>query len=167
MRFGEVTENFDCSYNDLTSLEGSPQTVGGDFYCNHNQLTSLEGAPQTVSGDFYFPNNQLTSLEGAPQTVNGNFYCNDNQLTSLEGAPQTVSGNFYCSDNPVPEKWIEKIYDLMRGGIPYNKSVEKLWNKMNQNLRVILYQPSFDWLSSEESRKIQLIKKYIKFKDFI
>jgi hypothetical protein len=94
-----VEGNFYCFSNELTSLEGAPQTVKGGFSCSSNQLTSLEGAPRTVEGTFSCYNNQLTSLEGAPQTVEGNFYCFGNQLTSLEGAPQTVEGNFYCFGN--------------------------------------------------------------------
>ena len=47
-----VTDDFDCSNNQLTSLEGSPKTVGGSFYCYDNQLTNLNGAPKTVGGDF-------------------------------------------------------------------------------------------------------------------
>jgi len=90
--------DFDCGYNQLTSLKGAPQTVERIFKCNNNQLTSLQGAPQTVRG-FNCSNNQLTSLQGAPQTLGGNFICNDNQLTSLQGAPQTVGGSFYCSNN--------------------------------------------------------------------
>ena len=44
--------NFDCYSNQLTSLEGAPQEVGGYFDCRNNQLTSLEGAPREVRGDF-------------------------------------------------------------------------------------------------------------------
>ena len=96
-----VKGDFNCDNNNLTSLEGAPQNVGGDFYCSrNNNLTSLKGAPQTVEGNFNCSsNNNLTSLEGAPQTVKGDFYCADNNLTSLEGAPQTVEGNFNCSHN--------------------------------------------------------------------
>ena len=50
--FGHVGRHFDCRDNQLTSLEGAPQTVGGYFSCISNQLTSLEGAPQTVGGNF-------------------------------------------------------------------------------------------------------------------
>jgi hypothetical protein len=120
--FGHVSGGFFCSDNDLTDLEGAPQTVNGNFSCNNNQLTSLEGAPQTIRRDFYCGNNrltdlvgapqsvgrdfycyhnQLTDLEGAPQTVGGGFSCDDNQLTSLAGAPQTVNGNFYCHENQI------------------------------------------------------------------
>jgi len=99
--FVEVTGDFWCGKNQLTSLEGSPQIVGESFDCEGNQLTSLEGTPQTVGGNFYCGKNQLTSLEGAPQTVGRDFSCSNNQLTSLEGCPQTVGGNFFCYNNPL------------------------------------------------------------------
>jgi hypothetical protein len=99
IRFGKAFWNFYCNGNNLTSLEGAPQTVGGDFYCSDNPLQTLEGAPQIVGGDFSCNKNKLTTLEGAPQEVNGAFYCSGNMLTSLTGAPQTVGGEFGCTDN--------------------------------------------------------------------
>jgi hypothetical protein len=90
---------FDCSNNQLQSLQGAPQKVGGYFNCYNNQLQSLQGAPQTVGGYFSCHDNQLQSLQGAPQTVGGYFSCHDNQLQSLQGAPQTVGGYFSCSYN--------------------------------------------------------------------
>ncbi len=81
--------DFDCSYNKLTSIEGSPKEVGGGFYCDHNSLTSLEGCPKEVGGDFYCNDNSLTSLEGSPKEVGGHFDCHDNKLTPLEGCPKT------------------------------------------------------------------------------
>jgi hypothetical protein len=100
VNFGEVSGNFNCSYNNLTSLIGAPQSVGGYFYCSYNQLTSLVGAPQSVGRHFNCADNQLTSLEGAPQSVGGCFDCYRNQLTSLVGSPQSVGGYFYCSWSP-------------------------------------------------------------------
>ena len=38
LQFGKVTGNFNCGNNKLTSLEGAPQSVGGDFYCDNNPL---------------------------------------------------------------------------------------------------------------------------------
>ena len=73
--------------------------VSGDFYCYNNQLTSLEGCPTIVCGSFNCANNQLTSLEGCPRTVGYDFYCYNNQLISLEGCPTTVGGSFYCRYN--------------------------------------------------------------------
>ncbi len=53
VQFDHVDGNFDCYDNKLTSLEGSPKSVGGYFRCNNNQLISLDGAPQSVGGYFY------------------------------------------------------------------------------------------------------------------
>ena len=99
VRFGKVSEHFVCGYNQLTTLEGAPKTVGGYFECENNELTSLVGAPQTVGGDFDCHDNELTTLEGAPQTVSGYFDCHDNNLTTLEGAPQSVGKSFLCGGN--------------------------------------------------------------------
>ena len=99
IRFGTVTEDFYCNVNQLTTLEGAPQTVEGCFWCDENQLTNLEGAPQTVKGYFSCDHNQLTTLIGAPQTVEGNFWCENNQLTTLEGAPWMVEKDFHCHYN--------------------------------------------------------------------
>jgi hypothetical protein len=99
LKFGKVGGSFYCSYNQLTSLEGSPNIVGGDFSCSSNQLTSLEGSPNRVGGDFSCSDNQLTSLEGSPNRVGGYFSCSSNQLTSLEGCPTEVDGSFSCSYN--------------------------------------------------------------------
>ncbi len=64
VQFGTVGRFFDCSSNQLTSLEDAPSTVGEDFNCNNNRLTSLEDAPSTVGGYFLCRNNRLTSLVG-------------------------------------------------------------------------------------------------------
>ena len=99
LRFNYVGGDFDCSNNELKTLEGSPQTVDGDFYCYRNNLKSLEGSPQTVGGSFNCYRNNLKTLKGCPQTVDGNFYCNINDLVSLKGSPQTVNGDFNCHHN--------------------------------------------------------------------
>jgi hypothetical protein len=52
VQFGKVTEWFNCSRNQLTTLVGAPKKVGKSFHCFNNQLTSLAGAPQTVDGWF-------------------------------------------------------------------------------------------------------------------
>jgi len=95
----QVEGNFYCDGNQLTSLQGAPQTVGFDFDCSNNQLTSLQGAPQTVGGNFICNDNQLTSLQGAPKEVRGGFSCIVNQLTSLQGVSKEIGGSFYCSNN--------------------------------------------------------------------
>jgi hypothetical protein len=100
---GTVDIEGDCFLKQNKKVNQLPVKFGkvsGGFYCNDNQLTSLEGAPQSVGGYFNCNNNQLTSLVGAPQSVGGSFNCMNNQLTSLEGAPQSVGGWFYCTWSP-------------------------------------------------------------------
>ena len=73
--------------------------IKGDFDCSHNQLTSLEGCPEKIGGSFYCFENQLTSLEGCPRKIDGTFDCSENQLISLEGCPKEVGGDFNCYEN--------------------------------------------------------------------
>ena len=187
VRFGKVSEHFVCGYNQLTTLEGAPKTVGGYFECENNELTSLVGAPQTVGGDFDCHDNELTTLEGAPQTVSGYFDCHDNnlttlegapqsvgksflcggnQLTSLVGAPQTVYDDFYCGNNPVSETTLENIFALMRKGKPYQQALEEYWPKMGDGDRVLMYKqmPS---LSPEDVRKYKALATYNNIKNYL
>jgi hypothetical protein len=102
IRFGRVSKDFFCRENNLTTLDGSPESVGGDFYCYGNNLTTLDGSPETIGEDFYCYRNNLTTLEGAPGTVGGSFYCENNDLTTLEGAPETIGGRFYSDSIDIP-----------------------------------------------------------------
>lgn len=82
----------------ITKFDIKFNIVNGGFYCSYNQLKSLEGGPNSVKGDFYCSNNQLTSLEGAPKSVNGNFNCSHNNLNTLEFSP-IVENSFNCYFN--------------------------------------------------------------------
>ena len=99
-RWGVINKDFICSFcNNLTSLKGAPENVGGSFYCKKcEKLTSLDGAPKEVRGGFSCSHcDKLETLEGAPKEVGWYFYCNGcNNITSLEGAPKKVNGNFEC-----------------------------------------------------------------------
>ena len=53
LKFNKVTGDFVCRSNYLTTLEGSPKSVGGGFYCNDNELTSLKGSPEYIGGQLY------------------------------------------------------------------------------------------------------------------
>ena len=106
----------------LTSLPLRFSIVGGDFNCSYNRLTALEGSPMEVVGYFYCSSNQLTTLDGGPREVGGNFYCHYNQLTSFEGGPREVGGSFVCSNNPV----FEILYKF-----PSYKKVLKFWDDFN------------------------------------
>jgi hypothetical protein len=100
-----VSDNFDCNNNNLTSLQGCPKSVGSGFYCSNNNLTSLEGCPEWISGNFFCSFNKLTTLKGVPKSVGGDFICSNNNLISLEGAPESIGGYFNCQYNPVYQIW--------------------------------------------------------------
>ena len=160
VKFGEVKLGFYCGNNDLTSLVGAPQEVGGRFYCNLNRLDSLEGAPLRVGGDFDCRNNHLISLEGAPQVIRGYFNCADNQLTSLEGAPHKVDGYFVCYNNPVTGITLKTIFDKMQQVTSYLAAVESLWSEIPQEDQVLLYADDFKWVTPEQGRGLVALRSY-------
>ncbi len=77
LRFNKVTGYFNCGYNYLTTLKGSPIWVSGYFSCDFNKLTSLEFCPDYVGGSFFCVNNKLTDNYSDTE-IGGEFY------TSLE-----------------------------------------------------------------------------------
>ena len=64
VKFKEVKRSFYCFDNNLETLEGAPESVGGHFWCEHNNLISLKGAPESVGGDFYFSGNPIADELG-------------------------------------------------------------------------------------------------------
>jgi hypothetical protein len=65
-------------------------TVNGWFNCSLNNLTSLENCPKIVIGNFYCSYNNLTSLEGAPQKVDRHFICHSNDVKFTEEQVRAV-----------------------------------------------------------------------------
>ena len=63
IKFRNVSGNFGCSCNYLTSLNFCPEYVGGDFYCYDNLLVSFIGCPTRIDGGFYCENNNLPEEE--------------------------------------------------------------------------------------------------------
>jgi len=125
--------DFNCSSNQLTSLEFCPEKVSGNFYCFNNQLTSLEFCPKEVGGNFYCFDNKLTSLEFCPKEVGGVFSCYNNQLTSLADIHKRLkkmNGIFYAHNNPIKSNVIGMM--LVAGCKEVdldNKEVQNIMNK--------------------------------------
>ena len=159
--------NFNCRTWGLRDFKGVRfGNVSKDFRCEHNQLTTLVGAPQSVGRSFDCDYNQLTSLVGAPQSVGSYFNCSDNQLTSLEGAPQSVGGVFYCDGNTVTASTLAAIFALMKKGMAYQQALEERWPEMADEDKVLMYKemPS---LSPEDIRKYQALATYNNIKDYL
>ncbi len=83
LNFNQVTGNFNCRNNKLTSLEDAPRRVGGNFYCYDNKLTSLENCPQKVGEDFDCHNNKIASFEHLPFSIGGHFLCVGNPIYNI------------------------------------------------------------------------------------
>ena len=127
----DVEGDFDCSLSGIKSLMGIRfGSVSVDFYCHRNQLTSLEGAPEKVGGNFYCSYNQLTSLEGAPREVRGNFYYGENPISdqTIELICQKMREN--------PEMRYGAILASLQNRIPqedWEKLDKSSLDKMNQS----------------------------------
>jgi hypothetical protein len=120
IKFGRVKGDFDCSYNNLESLDGAPQEVLGGFYCSYNKLKSLEGGPKYVRRGYRCQGNNLINLVGAPEYVGGNFSCSENKFVDLSGAELCMIGGEFHSDisfTPMESKIIDTrmLPRLVRG----------------------------------------------------
>ncbi len=86
LMFDNVSGDFSCGNNILTTLEGSPKWVGGDFDCHRNNFTSLNGCPIIIDGNLYIEYNQISLIDISIK-VKGNIVftgCNfDYRIESL------------------------------------------------------------------------------------
>jgi len=89
-------------------------------YCGDNELTTLEGCPQSVGGYFNCYSNKLTTLEFCPKILGGGFNFRENKLKDLYGFPEFFDNNINFSGNPVSEildlfkhKRLGKVIDLL------------------------------------------------------
>lgn len=60
--FRNVNGNFNCHYNLLQSLEGSPRSIRGNFDCSNNQLVSFRGFPEYVRGYIFLIGNPFYEI---------------------------------------------------------------------------------------------------------
>ena len=80
IKFNKVSGSFDCSWNNLISLENSPIEVGGDFICDFNRLKSLVGSPIKIGGYLYCIGYELESLDGLSISYDKLRYFNLNSV---------------------------------------------------------------------------------------
>ena len=157
LKFGKVSGHFFCSYNQLTTLEGCPTSVGGGFFCFDNQLTTLEGCPTEVVGSFWCDNNQLTTLEGCPKRVGGYFNCNNNPLTIINwNDVYTLNPTLInLEDNP-----IFQVYKIFKEDFKiFRDSLE--WNYLKEPNIIIRnkFVEACEILSEETGKTIKIPKK--------
>ena len=111
-----IKGNLYLSHKGLTELPDlSEVVVKGDFNCSGNQLTSLEGAPKEVGGSFYCSNNQLTSLVGLPQMKESKIIYCDDALGNKYGLSSVFSYKELCA-SPVYKS--ETAMNRIRSKLP-------------------------------------------------
>jgi hypothetical protein len=114
--------------------------VSGDFDCSMNNLTSLEGCPEYVDSDFFCYGNKLTTLEYCPKHVGGYFDCRWNKLTSLKGVEKCeIIRNFYCIYNNIPPENYIYILTAKIGGkiLSGNEKIDNILNTYKNEVKYL------------------------------
>lgn len=97
-----INGSFDVSFNNLKTLNNSPESVKNNFICHHNKyLKSFVGGPKTV-GNLSALSSGLTSLEGFPNiqpTRCQKIDISNCKLTSLKGLPEMCPGTLSIFGN--------------------------------------------------------------------
>ena len=96
IKFGIVNGNFNCGYNELTSLEGCPEVVNSNFDCSDNELKILEYFPPKINGIFiaFYKNKikeeELVNFNCEMENVE-NIYSDFNQYGDVKELLEKVS----------------------------------------------------------------------------
>lgn len=175
--FPDGITDFDCSHNQLTNLQGCPNSAT-KLYCSNNLLTSLYGCSNSVTQLLCF-NNSLTSLQGCPNSVTEldcfdnsltslhgcsnsvtSLECGGNQLTSLRDCPQSVTG-LDCNPNPLREEYknktLEQIHQMNK-----IKAYKRGIKQLNRLLATIKIQKNWKryWYDKVDKQGINRFCKY-------
>ena len=117
INFGHVWGDFDCSGNNLQSLNGSPVFVSGDFMCQRNNLASLENGPEIVNGAYICYENKLTRLQGIAKVIKKYIECALNPIESIDDNLNITLGGFFhhCNSDNSTIKELESFYKIKNG----------------------------------------------------
>ena len=103
-QFGNVSGDFDCSYNKLVSFKGCPKYVGGKFDASNNQINTFEFFPKFVGSQISLHYNNLNSLKFFPHDflneTNSSIYFSYNKIYDLRYMPYKFFSRIYFHKNP-------------------------------------------------------------------
>lgn len=116
-----------CFGNHLTSLDVSNNTALTMLSCNGNNLTSLDVSNSTVLTMLDCSNNDLKSLEVSNNTMLSYLDCIGNHLTSLDISNNRALQSFYCSNNPGDGTIFTVTAWFDDGHIPYYFTTGSWW----------------------------------------
>jgi len=92
-------DTLDCSYNDITSLDLSSNTMLKEFDCNQSQLNSLDVSQNTLLDRLSLWGNELTSLDISNNPALVFLYIQRNQIDTLDLSNNTSLEYFSCRGN--------------------------------------------------------------------
>ena len=149
-----------CSSNLLTVLDVSGLTNLQSFWCAENQLTSLNVAGLTNLKTFYCRQNQLKSLDMTGLTNLVQFHCNDNQLTSIDVSNFKYLQGLYCYTNKLTSLKVSGLTNLQTLSCSDNllKSLDVL--KLNNLQTLLCSQNQLKILNVSELTNLQSLSCY-------
>ena len=149
IEFFTSLETFNCSDNQLTSLDVSKNTALKYLYCSKNQLTSIDVFNNSLLAQLDCYDNQLTSLDVSKNLKLAVLSCNGNQLTSLDVSKNPKLLSLFCYDNQLTSLDVSKYtntklsyiecYRNQIKGDAMDKLVESLPTKSDCKMYVIYF----------------------------
>ncbi len=125
MNNSEERKNYFINFEKLKKLNGQyPKTINGIFDCSYNNLITLEGSPKIVNGDYDCSFNNLTSLKGCAKEIKGSFSFSENP--DLKNVKEQIikygiKAKYYFGDNDVFEfKDIKEEFEIQKKEISNN-----------------------------------------------
>jgi hypothetical protein len=91
--------DFKCSFNQLSSLDISQNTLIYSLSLEENLLSNLDASYNPNLIYLRCDSNQLTSIDVSANTSLSNFYCSNNNLYGLDLSQNGVLRILNCSDN--------------------------------------------------------------------
>ena len=98
----------DCSQNSLTSLDVSKNTNIGTLNCSNNNLSSLSISKNTVLSILNCSDNRIASLDLSKNTGLFELRCSNNKLTSLNLSKQNRLQEVHCDNNQLSSLIVSK-----------------------------------------------------------
>ena len=98
----------DCSQNSLTSLDVSKNTNIGTLNCSNNNLSSLSISKNTVLSILKCSDNRIASLDLSKNTGLFELICSNNKLTSLDLSKQNRLQEIHCDNNQLSSLIVSK-----------------------------------------------------------
>ena len=98
----------DCSQNSLTSLDVSKNTTIGTLNCSNNNLSSLSISKNTVLSILKCSDNRIASLDLSKNTGLFELRCSNNKLTSLDLSKHNRLQEVHCDNNQLSSLVVSK-----------------------------------------------------------